>query len=120
MKEKTLILGASIREDRYSNRAIKSLVNHEEPTVALGLKKGEVSGVTIETEMVDYEAIDTISLYLNPKRQEDYYQYIIDLNPNRVIFNPGTENKEFQELLRHHNIAFEESCTLVLLATGQY
>lgn len=120
MKEKTLILGASLREDRYSNRAIRSLVYHEEPTLALGLKKGEVSGITIETEMLDFKEVDTISLYLNLKRQEAYYQYIIDLNPNRVIFNPGTENRELQELLIKHNIAFEESCTLVLLATGQY
>ena len=76
--------------------------------------------VAIETEKLPFHGIDTVSLYLNPKAQKEYYDYIISLKPRRVIFNPGTENEEFYELLKVNNIAFEESCTLVLLATNQY
>ena len=52
--------------------------------------------------------------------QVDFYDYIIGLRPQRVIFNPGTENSEFETMLSKNNIAFEEACTLVLLSTGQY
>ncbi|MEM7486798.1 MAG: CoA-binding protein, partial [Bacteroidota bacterium] len=66
------------------------------------------------------ENIDTITLYLNPKRQKEYYQKILDLNPRRVIFNPGTENPEFQTVLEEAGVVVEIACTLVLLATNQY
>ena len=68
----------------------------------------------------DFKDIDTVTLYLNPKRQQEYYDYIISLHPKRVIFNPGTENPEFYELLRNKKIEVEVACTLVLLGTNQY
>jgi hypothetical protein len=88
--------------------------------MAIGNKEGEVSGVKITRENVFFENIDTVTLYINKKNQEIFYDYIIGLNPKRVLFNPGTENKEFQNLLTKHNIAFEEACTLVLLSIGEY
>jgi len=120
MKKKTLVLGASLKPNRYSNYAIHKLVNKDIAVVAIGLKKGIVAGVEIQTELVTGNDIDTVTLYLNPKRQEEYYQYIISLNPNRVIFNPGTENNEFYSLLKKENIQVEVACTLVLLSTNQY
>ena len=118
--KKTLVLGASLNPSRYSNLAINRLVNHGYPVEAVGLRKGIVAGVTISTEKVAFENIDTVTLYLNPKRQEEYYDYIIALKPTRVIFNPGTENPKFYELLRKNNIEVEVACTLVLLGTNQY
>jgi predicted CoA-binding protein len=120
MQKKTLVIGASLKPDRYSNIAIHRLRNNEHQVVAFGLKSGKVSDVEIDTELVPYKAIDTVTLYLNPKRQEDYYDYIIGLEPKRVIFNPGTENPEFYNLLNENNIEFEAACTLVLLSTNQY
>jgi predicted CoA-binding protein len=120
MKKKTLVIGASTNPERYSNKAIKSLQNKNIETIALGLRKGEVASVIIETDQLLFENVHTITLYLNPKRQEDYYKYIISLNPKRVIFNPGTENLEFYKLLKENNIETEVACTLVLLATNQY
>ncbi len=120
MKKKTLVLGASLNPSRYSNLAIERLVRTNQPTVAVGLREGVVNGVTINNEMVDFEGIDTITLYLNAKRQEEYYEYILDLQPNRVIFNPGTENPELYDLLRKNKIAFQNACTLVMLSTNQY
>jgi predicted CoA-binding protein len=120
MKKNTLVLGASLKPERYSNMAINRLRNYNHNVKAFGLREGEVNTVTIDTELVHYDGIDTVTLYLNPKRQEDYYDYIIGLAPNRVIFNPGTENIEFYELLNENDIRYEIACTLVLLGTGQY
>ena len=116
----TLVLGASLNSNRYSNLAINRLVNYGHTVKAVGLKKGVVAGVAISTEKEDFENIDTVTLYLNPKRQEEYYDYIISLKPKRVIFNPGTENPAFYEMLRKNNIEIDVACTLVLLGTNQY
>lgn len=120
MNFKTLVLGASLKEDRYSNRAIKSLVSHDVETVAFGFRKGIVAEVEIETERVAFENLHSITLYLNPKRQEEYYDFILSLKPKRVIFNPGTENYEFMEILKENKISYEVACTLVMLSIGNY
>ncbi len=120
MKNVTLVIGASTNPNRYSNIVIKTLLDKELPIAALGLRKGKVLNVNIDYERQDYKNIDTVTLYLNPKRQEEYYNYIISLQPRRVIFNPGTENLEFVKLLKENNIASEIACTLVLLSTNQY
>ncbi|WP_370476755.1 CoA-binding protein [Tamlana flava] len=118
--KKTLVLGASLKRNRYSNYAIQRLVANHVEVVAFGLKKGEVAGIPIDTELMPYKSIHTVTLYLKAKSQQQYYNYIISLNPQRVIFNPGTENTEFYRILKDKNIPFEEACTLVLLATNQY
>ena len=118
--KKTLVLGASIKPERYSNMAIHRLCSNRIEVNAFGLKKGTVCGIGIDTELQSYKSIHTVTLYLNPKRQEAYYDYIIDLNPNRVIFNPGTENPEFYKRLNEAAINYEAACTLVLLSTNQY
>ena len=120
MKNKTLVFGTSLKEERYSNKAIKRLRERDIPVVAYGLKKGDILDVAIDDELKHYESIDTVTLYLNPKRQQEYYDYIMSLNPRRVIFNPGTENDKFIDLLNKNGIQSEEACTLVLLATNQY
>jgi len=120
MNKKTLVMGASLKPERYSNIAIKRLRNYNHEVKAFGLREGRIKDVAIDTELLNYEAINTITLYLNPKRQEDYYDYIIGIKPNRVVFNPGTENSEFYKLLNENNIKYEVACTLVLLATDQY
>ncbi|TYC17067.1 CoA-binding protein [Bizionia gelidisalsuginis] len=120
MSKKTLVIGASLKPIRYSNMAIQKLTNYKHETVAIGLRGGDINGVSIDVDLKDYKNIDTVTLYLNPNRQEDYYRYIIGLNPKRVIFNPGTENPEFYDLLKRNNIDVEIACTLVLLSTHQY
>ncbi|TBW28477.1 CoA-binding protein [Gramella sp. KN1008] len=120
MKKKTLVIGASLNPARYSNLAINRLVKHGQPTVAIGLRTGKLNGVEIETEKLPFENIDTVTLYLNAKRQRDYYDYILSLKPHRVIFNPGTENPELYDLLKKNGIYFENACTLVMLSSHQY
>lgn len=119
-KKKTLVLGASANPVRYSYLAINRLKNNQHPVIAIGKKKGTVAGITIETEKIKLEDIDTVTLYLNPDHQKEYYDYIISLHPNRIIFNPGTENEELADLAVKNNIKPLEACTLVMLSTGQY
>ena len=117
---KTLVLGASTNPSRYANRAIKLLRAHQHEVVAVGLDEGAVADVNIIHDIKPDEKVDTVTLYLNPLRQKDYYNKILNIKPRRIIFNPGTENAEFEELAAQNGIATEEACTLVLLNTGQY
>lgn len=119
-KKKTLVLGASENPARYSNLAIKRLKNNNHPVVAIGRRRGMVAGIRIETEKPPVKDIDTVTLYINPRHQKEYYDYIISLHPKRIIFNPGAENDELAELALKNNIKPQEACTLVLLSTGQY
>jgi hypothetical protein len=118
--KKTLVLGASTKPERYACKAIAMLVEKGHSVIAIGQNQGEVSGVSIRTKNIPLKNIDTITLYLNPVRQRDYYNYIVDTKPKRVLFNPGTENPEFYQLLKSNNIKVEVACTLVLLTTNQY
>jgi predicted CoA-binding protein len=120
LNKKTLVFGASLKPERYANIAMHKLVNYGHDVVAFGSKKGEVAGVSIDTELIPYEDVDTITLYLSDKNQTPYYEYLMKLNPKRIIFNPGTENSEFYNLLKQNDIEYEEACTLVLLSTNQY
>lgn len=119
-KKKTLVLGASENPARYSYLAISRLKNNQHPVVAIGKKAGTVAGITIETEQMPWDDIDTVTLYLNPLHQKPYYNYIVSLRPKRIIFNPGTENDELEQLAIKNNIIPVEACTLVMLSTGQY
>ncbi len=120
MSKKTLVIGASLKDSRYSNFVIHRLVDKNHEVVAIGLREGNISGVEVQTELKNFNDIDTVTLYLNPQRQDSYYEYVIALHPERVIFNPGTENPEFYQILRKANIKVEVACTLVLLSTNQY
>jgi len=118
--KKTLILGASTNPSRYSNLAAHRLVAHGHPIINVGLKSGEVAGVPIEKPELIHTDLDTITLYLGPQNQPEYYDYIINSKPKRIIFNPGTENPELEKLAEENGIQTLEACTLVMLSTGQY
>ena len=119
-KKKTLVLGASDNPSRYSFLAVNRLRNHGHPVVAIGKKNGVVNDVTIEKEKKHIDNLDTVTLYLNPMHQKQYYDYLISLKPKRIIFNPGAENDELSDLAAKNGIMFIEACTLVLLSTNQY
>lgn len=119
-EKKTLVLGASENPGRYSNLAINRLRGRGHSVVAIGLRQVRTGDVDIETEKKAFEGVDTVTLYLNPARQKEYYDYILSLHPKRIIFNPGAENPEFAALAQSNGIQPLEACTLVLLSTGQY
>lgn len=119
-QKKTLVLGASDNPSRYSYLAIRKLRSREHPVEAIGKFNTQVDDVKITKEKTPFTDIDTVTLYLNPMHQRDYYDYILSLHPKRIIFNPGAENDELAELARKNNIQPVEACTLVMLSTNQY
>jgi hypothetical protein len=119
-KKKTVVLGASSNPARYSYLAVQRLRAHDHPVVAIGRRVGHVADVDITKEHLQESDVDTITLYLNPKNQVEYYDYILNLHPSRIIFNPGTENDELIKKAKEHNIKPVIGCTLVMLSTGQY
>ena len=120
--KKTLIIGASSNPNRYSYKAAQMLLQNEYEIIPFGIKKGEVFDHKIVNNFEDIvnEKIDTVTLYVSPKNQKELIQPIIALQPKRIIFNPGTENSEFQLLAEQNNIQTEEACTLVMLSTNLY
>tara|TARA_R110002050_G_scaffold162357_3_gene292242 strand:- start:2178 stop:2558 length:381 start_codon:yes stop_codon:yes gene_type:complete len=120
VKMKTLVLGASENKQRYSNIAMNMLKDYQHEVVAVGNRTGEVNGIPFSKEKKDFQAVDTVTLYLGPQNQEEYIDYVDSLNPRRVIFNPGTENPDWMDHLQKRGIETEVACTLVLLRTNQY
>jgi len=118
--KKTLVIGASDDSSRYSNMAIRSLRKHNHEVVGIGNRPGTVLDVSFDKEKLPFENIDTVTLYINPSRQAEYYDYILSLHPKRIIFNPGTENPELERMAEGNGINAMEACTLVLLSTGQF
>ncbi len=118
--KKTLIIGASTNPQRYSFLVANRLANHGYPIVMLGLKEGQVADNQIQTGKPILNDIDTVTLYIGPGHQPEWYEYVINLHPKRVIFNLGTENKEFEQLLKKEGIEVLEACTLVLISIGAY
>jgi predicted CoA-binding protein len=118
--KKTLVLGASPNAGRYAYLAANRLVGKGHTIINVGLKTGEVAGVPIEKPETIHTDIDTLTLYIGIKNQPPLYNYILQTNPKRIVFNPGTENPELEQLAAEKGIETIEACTLVMLATGQY
>ncbi|WP_341838151.1 CoA-binding protein [Chitinophaga pollutisoli] len=116
----TVVLGASPNPQRYGYLAVTRLLAHGHPVTAIGKRAGTIGDTAILEEHPALENVDTVTLYLNPMNQVQYYDYILSLKPKRIIFNPGTENPELETLARENNIIPQQACTLVLLSTGQY
>lgn len=119
---KTVLIGASSNPSRYAYLAASSLAGAGIDFVPMGIKGGIVAGKNIvdlrqRPQIMD---VDTVTLYIGPKRQPEWYDYIISLRPRRVIFNPGAENPEFEALLDRAHIETLQACTIVMVRTGQY
>lgn len=121
-KKKTAILGATTNQGRYAYLAAEMLTEYGHPIVPIGIKKGEVFGQEILdlNQKPSIQEIDTLTLYVGSQNQPEWYDYILSLQPKRIIFNPGTENDELEQLAQAKGIETEQACTLVLLRTGQY
>lgn len=120
MPKKTVVLGASPNPARYSYLAVRKLQNHQHEVVAIGKRKGKIGDVEINTDHIPVPDVHTITLYLNPQNQQEYYDYILDLQPSRIIFNPGTENDELEKRAIENGIEPVLGCTLVMLGSGMY
>ena len=118
--KKTVVLGASPNPSRYSYLAVNRLTSHNHPVVAIGKRTGKIGQVEIQTDHEPIEQVDTVTLYLNPQNQREYYDFILSLKPRRIIFNPGTENDELEAQAKAAGIETVEGCTLVMLGIGNY
>ena len=118
--KKTLVIGASTKPERYSNAAVKLLQEYGHPVIALAKRKGIIDGITIRTDFPSGEDIHTVTLYVGPRHQSEYYSLLIDLKPERVIFNPGTFNDELVNLLHQAGIKTVSACTLIMLRSDEY
>jgi predicted CoA-binding protein len=118
--KKTVVLGASDNPARYSFLAVDKLKRFGHDVVAIGKKAGKVGATDVITDKPEEKNVDTVTLYLNPQHQKQYYDYILSLHPKRIIFNPGAENDELYDLAKTNGIQPLEACTLVMLSTGQY
>jgi uncharacterized protein len=119
-QKKTLVLGASPNPSRFSHKAVRSLQRHNIPVVPVGIKKGDIGGAEIIRDKPELNDIHTITMYVGPARQEEYYSWLLSLHPKRIIFNPGTENPEFMNMAEKEGIEVLEDCTLIMLSADKY
>lgn len=118
--KKTVVIGASTNPQRYAYLATQRLQQKGIPVVPVGLREGDINGEKILTGFPEIEGVHTVTLYVGPKHQEHWLDYVIKLNPKRVIFNPGTENAEVEQAIENKQIEVLHACTLVLLSTNNY
>lgn len=117
---RTVVLGASTKESRYSHKAVLLLKEYNHEVFPIGIKTGYIGETEILTGQPVIKNVDTITMYLSEKNQIPMYDYILSLKPKRIIFNPGSENAELASIANGEGIRVEHACTLVLLRTGQY
>lgn len=118
--KKTLIFGASTKPERMSYMCLIRLQSQGHEIVAIGGREAQVNGVTIQTGHPEIKDLDTITLYMGEQRQEPHIQYLLSLNPKRIIFNPGAENPKLYDLAKAQGIEVLNACSLVMLGAGQY
>jgi predicted CoA-binding protein len=119
-KHKTLVIGASPNPSRYSHLALERLTQHGHPVEGIGKRDFLFNDLFMGKEKKNWPDIDTVTMYISPAHQPEYYGYILSLHPRRIIFNPGTENPELAAMAEKEGIRAIEACTLVMLSTGQY
>jgi hypothetical protein len=120
MNKPTVIIGASNNPERYAFKATQLLHEHGHDVFPVGLREGLINDISIITQKQFFENIDTVTLYVGPANQTAWYEYILSLQPKRIIFNPGTENPELESLAKSKNIECVEACTLVMLTVNTY
>ena len=120
MSKRTVVIGASSNPERYAYKAVASLHKHGHEVFPIGIRAGKIEGIDIITDKPALINIDTVSLYVGPSNQPEWYDYILSLKPKRIIFNPGTENPDFEKISQQQGIETSEACTLVLLSIGNY
>lgn len=116
----TVVLGASEKAHRYSNLAVRRLVEAQYAVVAIGRREGRIGTIPIVRSLPEGTEVDTVTLYLSPDNQRAWHAEVLRWRPRRVIFNPGTEDPDFESRLRENGLDVLEACTLVMLSTGHY
>ena len=120
-RHRVAVLGASPKADRYSNLAIRSLVDHGYTTIPVHPAYEEIEGLPVAARLeAIQDHVDTLTVYVGPRNVFPLIDSIVALRPGRVILNPGTESPELKVRLREAGIPYLEACTLVMLSTGRF
>jgi len=116
----TMVIGASPNPERYSYKAASLLTKYGHHVEAIGIRNGQIGNINIQPGQPEFSDIHTVTMYVGPGRQAGYYDYILNIRPKRIIFNPGTENPEFEDMLQNAGIEVVENCTLIMLNSGRF
>jgi uncharacterized protein len=120
MKPTVVVIGASPKPERYANMAIRSLNAHGFEVIAIGMRESKAGSIQITTEKPVPEQCYAVTMYVGPAKQAAYYAYILELRPQKLIFNPGTENTELEKIAEKAGIEVVHDCTLVMLGSGTF
>jgi len=112
---KVLIIGASPNPKKYSYNAVRKLLLQRNEVIPIGSRGGMIGTCPIITDKPVIENIDLIILYINIKKQQEYYDYILQLKPKKLLFNPGTENPELVRIAYENHIDILYDCALTLI-----
>jgi predicted CoA-binding protein len=116
-----VVLGASPKPARYANQALRLLKDKGYQVIPVHPRIAQIEGLSVAHHLREVEhPVHTLTLYVGPQRSEPMIADILELNPARVIFNPGTESTLLQARLKAHHIECIEGCTLVMLRTAQF
>ena len=119
--QRVIVIGASAKPERYSNRAVRLLFEHGHEVVPVNPGISSIEDIPVISKLEDLSGhVDTVTLYVSAERSSVLKDAIIHLHPDRVIFNPGAENPVLLAALEANGIRTEEACTLVLLNTDQF
>lgn len=120
-KKRVVVLGASPKEDRYSNRAVAMLREYGYEVIPVHPTAKEIHGLPVVPRLDQISSpVDTVTIYLNPTTSGELADSIFALQPRRIIFNPGTENPTLGAAATSRGIQVLHACTLVLLRSGQF
>jgi predicted CoA-binding protein len=115
------IIGASDKPERYAYKAMNALREHGYDVVLVNPFRSHIEGQKCLTSVDEYEGdIDTVTLYVNPARFHDHIEDVIKASPRRVIMNPGTEDRQHEQVLSDSGIDVQKACTLILLSQNQF
>lgn len=119
---KVAVLGASPKQHRYSNMAVRKLKEHGITVIPVNPMHQEIEGLKVRRSLEDLSPgeVDTVTVYLGPSRSSLLSEQLLAVKPRRVIFNPGAENLALENILRENGVEVEEGCTLVMLAAGTF
>lgn len=119
---KTVIVGATDNPSRYAYLAASMLREYNHEIAPIGIKTGTVQGTEIQDIRTrpDIKDVHTITMYIGPQHQPEWYDYLLSLKPKRIIFNPGTENEAFEKMAEAQGVEALEACTLVMLRSRHY
>lgn len=119
--ETVVVIGASPKAHRYSNKAIAMLKQFGHRPVPVNPAFPEVLGEKCYRAISDVPGkIDTVTMYVGKRRSDLMIQDIIAAKPRRIIMNPGAENDDLAQEAERAGIAADYACTLVLLQTGEF